>query len=549
MKKFMKILGLCLALVLMLSFVSCSMLGGDDGDKKQTEEKEKDNEKKKNPVVADKIAFYDFVNESGNWCIYADGEIVGTYSTQGKLVVSGDSTFAYVIHGGDIDVLDANGSTLITEKAEEVYSLAALKVGAVYSDGEGVYAYTQEHGESLLANINESVLTTSVNDYMISADASVVVFSIKPKNNDETSDAGASARPMPADMYDNSGENIDDTSVDTSFLVKGGNSLCIWRDGVIREMNIPISPVALSDDGKILYVKTPLNELMVYDTSTWQSCSIAKANEVIAITSDGSEVVFSDEYLNTRVVTVDIKSSALSISRQAQLASGEGVCTPLAPASAGYGFDTFAGKYFEFDGDVMAEDAEESLYYVDKNYQTWRIARGEDIKTDSELKHVYCLNGRGTLNKVNFSDLNNITLSTVAENVVEYEVMASGNAYCVDDYFNLNYYDHKASVKTRIATGVSELNSYEYANAVYFQYMDNDGAMFSKDGAEPDKLTVDGKSIGGMFGIVGDTDDKKTYALAYDLSSGSVKVYYTADGTASLTFLSNLIIPGLGNVK
>ncbi len=529
MKKFMRILSLALAALCIFSLVSCSLLDTDDGgDAKEPSGVDDGGSGVSGGGEVQPLAFYEFYNDKKEWCLALDGEIVMKSQVAGKLVIADDASFAYVINGYGIDVVSRDGIQRLADDAYEVLALATLEVGAVYANDGGVYLCRKKGEEKPIETDYESIVSMSANQYIISADASVVAFAEAVLGDNATSDTDSAE----------------------SFAAEGERALYIYRDDTLTLCEEKIIPEALSDDGRLLYGRASIESsaLVVYNTETKAKNRVfGSVIDIVDMTADGSGLVFTayDSRMSVGTYVTAVDCEYLTVKKIAKIADGSSV-TPIQTDASAHRFDLLADKYFECRQTTEGStEVLRSLYYLDGEYNTHLICSG-DFKTDGELKSIYCVDGDAVLSKIDAENPADVRKTEISQGVTRYEVMPNGSVYYVGADGTLVCLDGQTGERTDIAQNVCDLTSYAYAKIVYFSTDDNGRVMYIDSSGERVELEIQNEHIEGIFRFV-NTHSERAYALNVNLEEGMARVYYTDDGAKSFKLCSDLKIPGVGS--
>ena len=455
--------------------------------------------------------FVAFSDEDGIYHVAANGKVIGNYENEIELIPADDRSFAYVIESSDdgyrVTITDGNDVTEITPSpVTKILATAGLKPGVVWLDADnGIYLYTEKGGEE---RITRDVDATSANAdesfFFISADASTVVYTKIDEDR-------------PADLH----------------------HLCVYTDHFETKFQKNMYPVAVSDDGSMIYayaysknsIATKTLYVLPFNDEYDRYLLSDNFLSIVDINTDGNEVVFTtlgdtDSAISTYVVSFDIKKMN-EVAQPVRIAKGA-IYTPVSIDNNVARFATFEDTYFEAQISVLdIIDNQAPVYYVGKDYDVRRISKFAG-KFDPDGDYFYYTNNDGTLQRVDLSDEDAVS-QKIAEDVVDFEITQKGNVYWLDDTTRLMYYSNSKEKKTRIADNVEGISMHTYSNTLYFTLTDAVNIYTTEEGSEKEAAKFDAGTVTGLP-VFATPEYKRTFAAFYDMDNEEWRLFYTSNG-------------------
>lgn len=461
-------------------------------------------------VLYENNSFVSFCDGDGIYRVAANGKVVGEYENEVELVVSADRSFAYVLEESEdgIRIYVVDGKKNVTEitasPVSKVLATADMTPGVVWLDSDnGIYHCTLKRGEERITrDIEETRALEDETYFHISADAETVVYT----------------------KYDSE---------------KGVDYLCVYTDSTETKFQKNMYPVAVSDDGSMIYaygqrdVATKSLYVLPFSDENDRYLISDNFNSIIDISTKGNEIVFTtvgdtDSSISTYLVAFNIKKMD-EVAQPTRIAKGYSF-SPVSTDPRVARFSTFADCYFEADVSALdlAIDKTAPVYYVNKNYEIRRISKFGG-KFDPDGDYFYYTNNDGTLQRVALDDADAVA-QKIAEDIEDFAVTQKGNLYWLDDASRLMYYNASKEKKTRISDNVESISMHDYSNTLYFAIADTVSIYTTEEGSAKETAKFDGSVVTGLPAFA-DANYKKTFAAFYDADNEEWRLFYTSNGS------------------
>ena len=456
-------------------------------------------------IVFEDNAYITYADNDGKYHVIANGkEVDHEFEGEVELVVSANNDFAYIVDNGYegkiVYLLEGKKLDYITPTsapAMEVLAFASLVPGIVVEEDDGFRLYTDGHDERIIKK------SANAENFMISADASTVVYTAVP-----TSGADTSRR-----MY-------------------------VYQNGSAETLKGGCVPVAVSSYGNYVYATATTNDgvngLFVINTKDMEPASVEKSAgfaKVLAMNLKGDEIIF-------QVINNGANSSTYCYKHKK---NGDGVTTRLGdsiitPANADPDiaiYETFKDTYMNAVND-LGEDR--GVYYVGKDYTAKRIAPTHG-QFSPDMKYFYFIgttNSGVGLKQIDLTD-DNYPTKSIYSDVVDFVVTEKGNVYHLDDQNTLRYYktSEDDSYRRGLGDDVTTISFFRYANEIYYTVsdLDENKVYTSKEGSEKDPAKLDSTVITATP-LFSHPNAKRSYAYYYDLTNGGWMIFYTSNGNS-----------------
>ena len=458
-------------------------------------------------VTYDNNSYLVYTDEKDEFHVLVNGdEIEEDFEGEVALYPAADRSFAYIIESGDegvqVYILEGKKLTKVTPSpVDEIYALASLKPGVVYRLNTSFRVYSEEAGEQPLTKQKDSP-----KNFMISADASTVIYS----------------------ATENKGEAVADY-------------LYIYSDGASRRTMKACYPFAISGKADYVYAYTSLEG---QDTLDLYCINPKDVENPVKIQSKASLDVTNAPVLNVKgdelIYYVSNGSEYTTMLYRAKkdtaLTLGAGILAPATvdPDIAIHG--RFKDIYLS--SAATASDSVRSTYYVDKKYESEAIAKF-DGKFSPDGKYFYYVNNSGSLMQMDLTDGSYTRKNTNHEDIIDFAITEKGNLYTLDDDHLLRYYKVSTGKSISLSYDANLISTYNYANNIYFSEEDTENMSISvsTEGSSPETTKMDKIQITDLP-FFSHPNNKRTYAYYYDTESGSWFLYYTGNGK-SFDLISN----------
>ncbi len=463
-------------------------------------------------------SFVSFSDTDGIWRVAANGKVVGEYEHEIELIPATDRSFAYVIENDDngyrVTVTDGKSTTeIIDTPVTRVLATAGLEVGVVYLDDGSIYRYTEEYGEErVVKNADQVILSAPSNvigektPVYISDDAQTVTYS----------------RYIESDL-------------DSAYV-------CAYKESFETKLQKGALPEAISADGSLIYVSgrragDVADSLYVLTVNEDSDRRLITGNfrSIVSMNVAGDEIVLttvsdsSSDKITTAVAVFNPKSTAEIVPTT--------ICkqwfdvTPISVDPEVARPDTFADSYFKANISALdMQDNECPLYYLNKKFESRSIARYNG-KFDHKGDYFYYVNNKGTLLRIDLSNTDGVSEEVTDAVVVDFEITEKGNLYLLEDTTKLLYFNVSSKKRVSISEDVTAISMHRYSNKLYFT-LDEEIAQsvyVTEEGSKKENVSFDDTSVTGLPVFV-DINAKKTFAIYFDGSNESWRMYYTSNG-------------------
>ena len=489
-------------------------------------------------------SFIAYEDHDGVARVAVNGKFIAEYEGDIELIVADDRSFAYVIETYEdgkqmLYVISTKEQTTITlDPVTKVLGTASLKPGAIWYDNseDRVYHYTKESGtDSMLtkASIN-SYVNSDNHNFIISGDGETVVFyKLGDTNN-------------PKDklmMYKDH---------EASPIISKSNHF----------------PVAVSDDGSVIYVKTTssdtgvttLHVVTVID-GMYSTYPVATGfSSMVAMNIKGDEIVYTttgeDASVNTFTVKLNLKSITDELTPKK---IGKNlVFTPIDPKGEIARFETFEKCFFTVQNELAYELASAAgvtvnyLYYLESydEPQAERISPTPG-QFSPNGKHYFSVNKNGALG---YYDLNSkssmsefIKIRTSEETIIDFAVTQKGNIYWLSEGNRLMYHNLSKGENTPISNSADAISMHTAANVLYFTTDGTLGVFSTKEGSKAEKADMGSVNATGLP-VFANANAKETFAGYYDAESDEWALIYTSNGKSFKAVSNCVSIGGIESV-
>lgn len=462
--------------------------------------------------------------KDGTYSVSVNGHVIEE-AFEGEVTIrpAADHSFAYVVEesadGFRVFLLKGKKLEPITATpVSKVLAYADYKPGLVYETDDAtnnVDFYSEKHGTGRVMYNEPTGYDTDGLHFLISGDASTIVFT-RPNKNDPSK-----------------------------------KDVCLFRADEETQTIVSapsITPVALSIDGSYLYVSAyngaTANSLKLYyyDTTVDTTEDSYKHTLVgtdgnfggiISMNVSGEEVVYyTTDGTTTATYVYSMKRKNKGDDLNPSIKIGDGKLEPVFPEKEIACPETFKKCYFEGPGNPFAtEDTENQAYktcYLNKKYEPTEIASAKGQFTD-DGEYFYYINKDGNLWQAEL-DGKTFTKTQVIKNIVitDFAVTAKGNIYYLTDEQVLNYRKMSAKKNTPIMYGVQDISLMESGNTVYIVDKNSENIYTSKEGSEPEVAKFSGEQLTSLPIFI-NSRIKRCYAIVSDATNG-YSVYYTSNG-------------------
>ena len=450
-----------------------------------------------------------FIDSDGVYRVAANGEIVATYEYPVELTVAADRSFAYVVEKCDdgfiIDVVKGNKlSKMTATPVTRVLALAELEPAAVWLDETiGVFHWTESKGEERITKDYELTLADSDHhNFCISANGTTVAY--------------------------------------TEFDEEKGNTyLYIFEDGEETKLQKNMYPIALSDNGSLIYAKASRDGVsqslyVIPKNGDNEMYLIAeKFRSILDINVKGNEIVYTawdaEAVVSTYLVAFNLKKMDQEIT-PTRLVKGA-VLHPISVDGSVARFETFKDTYFQCDvnddGYSLA-DSVSPVYYVNKKFEPSRISKYAG-QFSPKGDYFYYINANNTLVQVDLKS-DELTTDNISTDVDDFAITDKGNLYILsDDALRYRKVSAKNDKSTKVCQDVTAITMHRYSNTLYFSIEDAEAVYCSEEGGEKEQAKFDGITLTGLPQFM-DTNAKKNFVGVYDESNEEWKLFYTSNG-------------------
>ncbi len=447
--------------------------------------------------------YISYADTDGVYHIAVNGNVLDqTFEGETTVIPSLDTSFAYIVVNGaeGYQVYFLRGKKLeaatAAESVSEVYAYAQQAPGIIYQYNDSVYLYTEEMGEEKITRD----LTTK--NYMISADASSVIYTEPDKDN------------------------------------TGNFYLWLYREASAQKLQRNVYPVGLSTNGDYVYfygtssedmvtkklyvrdVKKEENYFICNNFTAISAMNIA-GDELIYLSSNGSDVI-STLYRIKKDIDSDHESGN-------QIAKG--VYVPVSIDPQVVCLKSFTDMYVQgvsnLEGDTESNLlGGSSTYYINKKGETQKIANAIG-KFSPDEKYFYYVNSEDKLLQVDLKD-KNLSSTRITEAVIDFAVTEKGNVYYLTEDGQLRFYKVSTKKKSRVSDDADTISMHIYSNVLYFTETDGANVFMSSEGSLKETTKFGSIAVTGIPHFI-NPESKKTFVYFFDQDTG-LKVFYTSGG-------------------
>ena len=453
--------------------------------------------------------FVSFCDEDGIYHVAANGRVVGEYESEIELRVADDRSFAYIIENSEdgyrISITYGKDAEEVTPSpVTKILATATLSPGIVWldNDNNSIYHYTESRGEEKITkDVDLTGANTDNHSFCISADGETVAYTKM---------------------------NADDPQAEYLF---------VYNDGMETRFQKNMAPVAISNDGSLIYAKATRDNIVysLYvlpfsDDNADRYLISENFYSIVDINTDGDEIVFTtinDAEISTYLVAFNIKKMD-EVAQPTRIGKGA-IYTPVSIDPEVACLSTFADCYFECNiGDIdITLEYTAPVYYVNKKFEIRRISKYAG-KFDPDGDYFYYTNNEKTLQRVDLSDEDAVS-EKIAEDVVDFAITQKGNVYWLNDASTLMFHDVSKSKNKRIADNVEAISMYDYSNTLYFSFVEAVSIYATEEGSDEEVVKFDSATITGLP-YFADSNTKKTFATFYDEDNEEWRLFYTSNG-------------------
>lgn len=471
-------------------------------------------------IKFDKNIYLSSCDDAGIWRVFYNGKVIGEYNNEIEMITAEDRSFAYIVENGPEGYLVhiAKGKKIQTvtgAPVTKVLATASLSPAVIWLElDNGVYLYTEDRGEERItkdhASLKADTTLPGQYNYMmhLSADGSTVTYAQTDSNTGE--------------FY-----------------------LYTYRDSLAQKSAKYLLPVAISDNGKFVFAygissKDGVTKAF-YVVSGEDKYLIDEGFEsVIAISAEGNEVVYTTN-TETGIATYiySFKPRKLDDDKEPNKI-GNGVCVPVSTDPEVARPATFKKTYFErIDGD---DETSSPTYFLNKKYESTSICsfRG---KFSPDGDYFYFLNKSGALQRIEIKDKSH-TPEKIAEDIVDFAITQKGNVYWLNDSGRLSFYHTSKEKTTRIADDAGSISMHDYSNTLYYTSTESVGIYTTKEGSSKEEAKFASNALVSLP-IFTNADQKKSYAIVWDVDNDRWNVFYTSNGKSFKQIATCPDIPGL----
>ena len=457
-----------------------------------------------------KDSYVSFSDAEGTYKVAANGKIVKSFENPVELIVATDRSFAYVVETSDegkmVYLIEGDKVTdITTAPITKILATAALEPAVVWLDeANGVYHYTKKVGESnrITRNYALTLADSDNHSFCISADGETVAYT---EFNEE----------------------------------KGDTYLYIYEDGSETRMQKNMYPIALSDNGSLIYATaskdgvTKSLYVIPKNGDSDQYLIAEKFRSIIDFNIKGNEIVYtawdSEDLVATFVVAFNLRKMNEEII-PTRIVKGA-VVYPVSTDGKVARFETFKDTYFQCDpkdaGYALA-DNRTPVYYVDKKFTPNKISYYTG-QFDPNGNYYYYINpSNDKLIQIDLSTDELIT-NTIDEGVEDFAVTNKGNIYILNDDA-LRYYKVSKEKSSKICEDVIGISMHKYTNTLYFTIEDAVSVYRTEEGSSKEQAKFDGNNLTGLP-VFTDTNAKRGFVGFFDEDNEEWRLYYTSNGS------------------
>ncbi len=448
--------------------------------------------------------FICYEDADGSYRLARNGKVLKEFFTDEiELTVASDNSFTYVTspadEGYNVYLLNGSKLELICEGVEDVLAYAEFEPGVVYIT-HGRTAYWYDGAEVLLTGND-----TRAKNVIISPDGSAIAYNCPRPNSDLYA------------LY-----------------------LYIAAEGTPEQIGAgkdSLTPVAVSDKGEyvVAYALNPTDNITkelyaITEGDRYRISGISGSFEnVTYVNADSSEIVFTTSTgtdSNAHSYVYNCKNTGARKNNSAY-DIGAGVSIPQISDSDIARLDTVKKCYFR-------NTTKRSTFYVNKKYETNNISSFLGQFNTDESYFYFINDNKKVLCKMEIKNGKGKVAESVAYDVTDFYITEKGNIYYLDAYLELNFYKLSQEKPVRIATDVTKMNFYEYANTLYFENydaLDVPSALKTTEGSDGKAFKL-GKIEMTSLPTITNPNSKKTFAYFEDEKTGEYLIFYTYNGSS-----------------
>ncbi len=466
-------------------------------------------------------AFFVYSDSDGKYHVVSNGKTIKhDFVGEVTLVPAEDNSFAYVREkltgdagtGERVYILEGTKLKDIEVKADQIVAFAEFEPGIIYKKNSRFYHY-HSGGNPPISN------DPSADNFMISSDGSIVVFTIESKREPGTTELR---------------------------YFKNGGAETIGPKNFI--------PVSVSKNGKYVYGINEANSTLYYievkkdkdknKTSAITTASHGAFNQITGMNVDGDEIVF---YTDTEK---GIVSYLYRTGDDGPTPIAEGLFTPINADKQIACPDTFVNSYFICEKDLVDESGATTnatlTYFYDKDGAR-KLAEATG-QFSPDCKYFYYVDEYGDLVRVplDSKDFEDSTEEVLA-NVTDFAVVAKGDVYVMINDVNVGilFYWDASTKRTPNITYDAKLGSMELCgNSVYFTeeidgetkiYVSTEGSAKVEASFKSAALTSTPKMVMGA--------GEKGYAYFTDENNNTM-LFYTSNGEKFSLVANSCVVDG-----
>ena len=470
--------------------------------------------------------FFTYTDADGNYRVVSNGKLIKeTFEGEVELLPAKDNSFAYIFeelvneNGESIIqmyILDGKKLSLVDAEATSIVACAEYEPGIIFKNGTSVQLFTNSVFEDISSN-------ASASDFLISGDASTVVFTEK------------------------SGRDND--------IIQ----MIYFRDGGFNDIGetAGIIPSAVSRDGKYVYAHDASNafyclEVTKRGTECTQTPIVPATSKtfggVSELNANGNEVIFSYAEVDGRVASYIYK-----VGDDKPTGIAEGIFKYAAADSEVTCPATFIDSYFTAERTVTDENGRTSTVtstylYTRKGARKLVDARGQFSDDGKYFYYIDSSNSdlvRISLRSKNFEE----DAKVISKAIDSFAITEKGDLYTYSKATSSSsgtIYFKKFSDSTtkKISSRPDQTSMSACGNSVYFSETVNDEVKIyiSTGGATKEEVTFKKVTPASNITIEMGTGDKG-YAYFVD-AEGNTKLLYTRNGKDFDIICDSCFIPG-----
>ncbi len=440
-------------------------------------------------ILKENMTYASF-EKDGKYYLSVNGyTLKDTFDNEIELTPALDNSFAYVIE----TLEDGKKSVYLLEKkklteamnspVDEIITLAKLKPGVVYRDGNNVNFFSKENDDNITRN------DPSAANFIIAHDASAITYTTIDKD-DETQ-----------------------------------TKLYVYTDEGSESYATNMCPVEISKGGKYLYAYGSVDE-------TTKKLFLINTKEQEPVEIDTGFYEFKDSNINGDEIVYTLstekgfQTKIFSAKKSKSYAIGGGICKPMMTANTVM-LSTFKETVFEnFYFPTASDLSHSATYYVNKKFASKKLATYNG-KLNSEGDVFYYTDVDDTLYSIEFGKKNAEAVER-ATSVKEFVITEKDNIYYIDEDKYL-WFCKEAGGNKQIETEVVDLSFNIYSNILYFEIADDENIYSTEEGSGKEIVEFGRNEIGSLP-IFSSNGQKRNYAIVKNAENESYNLYYTSTG-------------------